>query len=72
DGEGRLFRMDRVIMDSDKITIIDYKTGAEGVDEGKYRLQMKTYMKILKEVCPEKAVEGIIAHADRREVRRLS
>jgi ATP-dependent exoDNAse (exonuclease V) beta subunit len=72
DGEGRLFRMDRVVMDSDKITVIDYKTGSDRADEGKYRVQMKTYMKILKEVYPEKAVEGIIAHVDRREVRRVS
>ncbi len=29
DGEGRLFRMDRVIIDKDKITVLDYKTGGD-------------------------------------------
>jgi ATP-dependent exoDNAse (exonuclease V) beta subunit len=69
DGEGRLFRMDRVIIDRDKITVIDYKTGGERDSEEKYLVQMKTYMKILKEVYPGKDVEGIIAYVDRKEVR---
>lgn len=71
DGEGRLFRMDRVIEDRDKITVVDYKTGGEKETGEKYQVQMKTYMKILKEVYPDKEVEGIIAFVDRREVRRL-
>jgi len=71
DGEGRLFRMDRVIIDGDRITVVDYKTGGEKEDEEKYRLQMKTYMKILKEVYPEKEIAGIIAYVDRKEVRRI-
>jgi len=29
DGDGRLYRMDRVIIDSDRITVVDYKTGRE-------------------------------------------
>jgi ATP-dependent exoDNAse (exonuclease V) beta subunit len=29
DGEGRLFRMDRVVIDRDKIAVIDYKTGRD-------------------------------------------
>ncbi len=71
DGEGRLFRMDRVVIDRDKVTVIDYKTGREKDTEEKYQTQMKTYMKILKAVYPGKDVEGIIAYVDRKEVRRL-
>jgi ATP-dependent exoDNAse (exonuclease V) beta subunit len=71
DGEGRLFRMDRVVIDRDKITVIDYKTGREKDAEEKYLVQMKTYIKILGTVYPEKYVEGIIAYVDRKEVRRL-
>jgi ATP-dependent helicase/nuclease subunit A len=71
DAEGRLFRMDRVVLDRDKITVIDYKTGREKDAEEKYQAQMKTYMKILKAVYSEKAVEGLIAYVDRKEVRRL-
>src|SRR3990172_1301349 len=71
DGEGRLFRMDRVIKDKDRITVVDYKTGREKDTEGKYLGQMKTYMKILKGVYPQMEVEGIIAYVDLREIRRL-
>jgi ATP-dependent exoDNAse (exonuclease V) beta subunit len=72
DAEGRLFRMDRIIMDNDRITVVDYKTGGEKEDEEKYRLQIKTYMKILKEVYPEMEISGIISYVDRKEVRRIS
>jgi len=72
DAEGRLFRMDRVIVDPDKITVIDYKTGREKVAAEKYLLQMKTYIRILKGVYPGRVVQGIIAYADLGEIRRLS
>ena len=72
DGEGRLYRMDRVIIDRDKITVIDYKTGGEKDSGGKNMIQMKTYMRILKGVYPGKEVQGIIAYADLGEIRRLS
>lgn len=68
DAEGRLYRMDRVIIDKDKITVIDYKTGGEKVSGEKYLLQMKTYMRILKGVYPGREVEGLIAYADLKEV----
>jgi ATP-dependent helicase/nuclease subunit A len=71
DAAGRLFRMDRVVIDRDKITVIDYKTGREKDSEEKYQAQIKTYMKILKAVYPGKDVEGIIAYVDLKEVRRL-
>ena len=72
DAEGRLFRMDRVIIDRDKITVIDYKTGGEKDAGEKYLLQMKTYMRILKGVYPGREVQGLIAYADLGEIRRLS
>lgn len=72
DAEGRLYRMDRVIIDKDKITVIDYKTGGEKVSGEKYLLQMKTYMRILKGVYPGREVGGIIAYVDLGEIRRLS
>ncbi len=71
DGEGRLVRMDRVIIDREKITVIDYKTGGEKETEEKNLVQIKAYMKILKGVYPDKEVEGIIAYVDRREIRRF-
>jgi ATP-dependent helicase/nuclease subunit A len=71
DEEGRLFRMDRVIVDRGKITVLDYKTGREKGPEEKNQAQMRTYMKILKAVYPDRDIEGIIVYVDRGEVRRF-
>jgi ATP-dependent exoDNAse (exonuclease V) beta subunit len=71
DGSGRLFRMDRVIIDPGGITVIDYKTGKDKEALEKYRSQMRNYMRILGEVYPGKAISGIIAFVDLGEVEKL-
>jgi ATP-dependent exoDNAse (exonuclease V) beta subunit len=71
DGSGRLFRMDRVIIDPDGLTVIDYKTGKNKEALEKYRAQVRNYMKILSEVYPGKAVSGIIAFVDLGEVEKI-
>jgi ATP-dependent exoDNAse (exonuclease V) beta subunit len=72
DGSGRLFRMDRVVIDADRVTVIDFKTG-EGRDAiEKYRAQMMNYMQILAEVYPGKPVTGIIAFVDSGEVEKVA
>jgi ATP-dependent helicase/nuclease subunit A len=71
DSAGRLFRMDRVIIDPGGITVIDYKTGRNRKTLEKYRAQMRNYMKILGEVYPGKPVSGIIAFVDSGEVVRM-
>ena len=68
DSSGRLFRMDRVIIDPGAITVIDYKTGRNKEALEKYRAQMRNYMKILGEVYPGKSIGGIIAFVDLGEV----
>jgi len=72
DGDGNLFRMDRVVIDSNSITVIDYKTGSDKAAGEKYEVQMKNYMKILGEVYPKTTISGIIAYIDRREVKRIN
>jgi ATP-dependent helicase/nuclease subunit A len=72
DSSGRLFRMDRVIIDPDGITVIDYKTGKEKGALEKHRSQMRNYMRILAEVYPGKTVSGIIAFVDLGEVEKLA
>ncbi len=67
DGAGRLFRMDRVVIDPDRVTVIDYKTGKGGENLEKYRAQMNNYMRILSEIYPGKAVSGIIGFIDSGE-----
>lgn len=71
DREGRLFRMDRLVIDKDEITVIDYKTGKERGAETGHEAQMRNYMKILWEVYPGKGVSGILAYVDLQESRRV-
>ena len=71
DMKGNLFRLDRVILDTDKITAIDYKTGRDKDTDNAHTIQIKTYMKILREIYPGTSVDGIIAHIDTKEIRRV-
>jgi ATP-dependent exoDNAse (exonuclease V) beta subunit len=72
DRRGNLFRLDRVILDTEKITVIDYKTGHERGADDTNRAQMKTYLTILREVYPDRHAEGIIAYVDMNELRSIS
>jgi ATP-dependent helicase/nuclease subunit A len=71
DGEGNLYRMDRVIIDSDRVTVLDFKTGTDRSSGEKYRLQMKTYMRILNGIYTGRTVEGVIASIDLKEIKRI-
>jgi ATP-dependent helicase/nuclease subunit A len=66
---GRLFRMDRVVVDPDLVTVIDYKTGP-GVEEEHLR-EVETYARILEAAWPGRRVEALLAYLDRRELRRV-
>ncbi len=71
DSYGRLFRMDRVVIDSDRVTVIDYKTGMDKNALDQYRAQLKNYMSILRDVYTGKPVKGVIAFVDLAEVERI-
>ena len=71
DGSGRLYRMDRVVIDKDTVTVIDFKTGRDRSAEEKHRTQMNTYMNILADVYPGRTIGGVIAWVDLGEVARL-
>ncbi len=70
DNAGRLFRMDRVVIDNDSVIVIDYKTGKDKEAIEKYRAQLKNYMNILGDVYTGKTVKGIIAFVDLGEVEK--
>ena len=72
DGDGRLFRMDRLMIDRDRVTVVDYKTGKERGAKKGYEAQIRNYMKILRGVYPERRVEGVIAYVDLGEVTRIT
>jgi ATP-dependent helicase/nuclease subunit A len=71
DGSGRLYRMDRVIIDPGRITVIDYKTGKDKKKLEKYRDQIGNYMRLLGEIYQGKTVSGIISFVDLGEVERV-
>jgi len=71
DAQGRLSRMDRIIIDRDRVTVIDYKTGRDGEAEEEHSNQMRNYMHILGEVFPGKKIEGILAYVDLKEIKRI-
>jgi len=72
DREGNLFRMDRVIIDADSITLIDFKTGGDRAVEEKYVTQLGNYLRILHGVYPGKRVSGIIGYVDLLETRTVA
>jgi ATP-dependent helicase/nuclease subunit A len=70
DSEGRLVRMDRIVMDPEQVTVIDFKTGAE--DPGMHEAQVRDYMKILAEVYPGRRIAALLAYVDLGIVRKVS
>ena len=72
DAMGNLLRMDRVIIDKDSVTVMDFKTGKREAEENNYKRQLQKYMKILKEIYPDKSINGVIAYVDLVEVSFVS
>jgi len=66
--DGRLFRMDRIVMDANLVTVIDYKTGNE---DPEYSGQVQGYMNILKDIYPRRSVKGFLAYIDRGVVQEI-
>ncbi|MBI4688899.1 MAG: UvrD-helicase domain-containing protein [Nitrospirae bacterium] len=69
DGTGGLFRIDRLIIDRDRVTIIDYKTGSHKDREEKYVNQIRKYMGIAAGIYPTKEIEGILVYTGLKEMR---
>lgn len=71
DRRGNLFRIDRLVIDNDVVTVIDFKTGRDKELEVDYDKQIGNYITMLKDIYPERRVEGVIVYVDLREVRRV-
>jgi ATP-dependent exoDNAse (exonuclease V) beta subunit len=63
-----LFRMDRIVVDANTITVIDFKTGD---DKEGYTEQVQRYMNILKSYYTERSIQGILAFVDRKNIRTV-
>ena len=66
--DGQLFRMDRVIVDADAVTVIDFKTGD---DKDSYTEQVQGYVSILKNFYPGRNISGMLAFVDRKKLRTI-
>jgi ATP-dependent exoDNAse (exonuclease V) beta subunit len=51
--------------------VIDYKTGTDRETAEGYISQLKNYVRILKEIFPDKKVEGVIAYVDLKEIKKV-
>ena len=70
DALGRLFRADRVVIDAERITVMEFKTGKEEDYEG-HVAQMRNYLRLAGAIFKDKPVEGIIAYVDARRSMRV-
>ncbi len=64
--DGLLYRIDRVVIDPEVITVIDFKTGAEGIES--YYTQLNDYIKILSKLNPQKESKGFLAFVETKKV----
>ena len=64
--------MDRVVIDRDRVVLLDWKTGKEKDAEKEHEAQMRTYLKIIREVYPGRTLEGWIDYVDLKTVRRIA
>jgi ATP-dependent exoDNAse (exonuclease V) beta subunit len=71
DSRGNLLRMDRVIFEEDQVSVIDYKTGTNKEAEKEYIAQLINYIRILREIYPDKNIEGVIAYVDLKEIKKV-
>jgi ATP-dependent helicase/nuclease subunit A len=67
--EGRLFRMDRVVIDTESVTVIDFKTGDE---KDAYDDQVHGYMNVLRNFYPDSTIHGLLAFVDRKKLRVIA
>jgi ATP-dependent exoDNAse (exonuclease V) beta subunit len=65
-GTGALLRMDRVVIDPDRVAVIDFKTGEEEMDE--YESQVRSYVDLLGKVHRDREVRGYLAYVDSMKV----
>jgi hypothetical protein len=68
--DGNLLRVDRLVIDPDSVTVIDFKSG-ETEDQEKYDRQVGQYMEVMRDLYPGRRISGAIAYVDLCRVRRI-
>jgi ATP-dependent helicase/nuclease subunit A len=72
DARGRVHRMDRLVVDPDRVLVLDWKTGEEEIGTPQQEAQVRAYADILRQVFPGRAVEAKLVHLDRGETRSVA
>ncbi len=60
DGEGRIHRVDRLIVEEDRVTVVDWKTGQETPEA--HRQQVALYCRLVSALYPGRRVSGRLAY----------
>jgi ATP-dependent helicase/nuclease subunit A len=71
DERGGVHRMDRLVVDPDRVLVVDWKTGGEQVGTPEQETQVRAYADILRQVYPGRTVDALLVHLDRLETRSV-
>jgi ATP-dependent exoDNAse (exonuclease V) beta subunit len=71
DERGGVRRMDRLVVDPDRVLVLDWKTGSEEIGTPEQETQVRAYAGILRQVYPGRPVDALLVHLDRRETRSV-
>ncbi len=63
---GKTLRIDRMIVDTDTVTLVEFKTGQQETD---HEQQVREYLVELRKLFPEHMVRGVLAYIDKNELR---
>ncbi|MGH2568353.1 MAG: 3'-5' exonuclease, partial [Bacteroidota bacterium] len=69
DRSGALHRIDRLVVDAQTVTVVDYKTGEESES---YTTQVKDYMEIVRSLYPGKGITGYLLYVDCKVIRGVA
>ena len=71
DERGRVHRMDRLVVDPDRVLVLDWKTGDEEIGTPEQEAQVRAYAGILRQVFPGRPVEALLVQLDERAARSV-
>lgn len=71
DADGNLYRIDRVVIDAERVLVIDFKTGGERGSEEDHERQVEAYMRILSTLYRGRRIAGRLAYLDLRKVKEI-
>lgn len=66
DSNGNIHRIDRLMIGNGRVIILEYKSGEERNEE--HVQQLNKYMRIIKEIFPEKKIEGFLVYIEQKEI----